>query len=181
MSPKTFKSFRTLTFILPLFFSIPLVRGVEPEKKISLTEIEKRMNSMQGILKAVLIEVADARNVGDLRKVNCLVMKLNAVKGLVRASENAHIVMLEATYDNDPCTTQSFAKKIVTYSDSLDEIAKSLDECSGAGTKSDGTTVVYIRPDETEPIIQESSPWNRGDNVGGADPYPVAPPASPYR
>ena len=155
---------------------------VKPEPEITVATVEKRMSSMREVLKRLLKEIAAARQAKDLRKVNCLLAKLNLVKGLLKASERAQVVMLEATYGKDMPTSRTYGKKIVEYGDNVDEIEKSIPECSGVEVRSEGTALVYIRPDEPELTVDETTPWDGWDEVnGGPENYPVVPPASPFR
>jgi hypothetical protein len=158
----------------------PSVKKAEPP--ISASAVEKRITSMREVLKRLLKELASARQANDVRRVNCLLAKLNLVKGLLKASERAQVVMLEATYGNDAATTQVYGKKIMTYGGSADEIERSIAECSGVEVRAEGTSLVYIRPDEPEIQTGEETPWDGSDvTTSGPESYPVVPPASPYR
>jgi hypothetical protein len=160
----------------------PAPAAAKPAPAVTVAAAEKKIVSMREILKRLLKEVAAAREANDVRRLNCLIAKLNLVKGLLKASERAQVTMLEATYANDAATGQTYGRKILTYGDSAEEIERSIDECSGVEVRSDGAAMVYVRPDTPELQPRDEAPWDTTVDVNsGPEGYPVVPPASPFR
>lgn len=176
------KWFVMLTVLMVWFVSMPLVwaeKGALKER--SLVQVERRITDMNAVLKKLYQEISRAKEKNDLHRVNCLLTKLNLVKGLLKASDRSKAVLLEAFYGNDTATARVYKAKVDSYADSAKEIERSMEECRGVRKVGEGTTLVYIRPEGgTELQPTEANPWDRGF-VPGADGYPAVPPASPYR
>lgn len=139
---------------------------------------------MNGTLNRLLKEVGHARDEGNLPRVNCLTVKLNLVKGLVKASEQAKIVLAETAYKHDSKTADAYGAKIKAYGESVAEVEQSIDECTGKENNKgeEGITLVYVRPEgEGNPLERESTNSLQSTPGISNDGYPVAPPASPFR
>ncbi len=159
----------------------PLFPADEGVKESSVAQVEKRIDGMNGILKKLYREVAKAKEENDIHRLNCLMTKLNLVKGLLKASERAKVVLMESFYGGDKPTAGLYLRKVNSYWDSAVEVDQSIPECKGAKTVGEGQSLVYIRP-EGEPGVepQEQSPWDY-EFLPGSEAYPVVPPASPFR
>jgi hypothetical protein len=159
----------------------PLFAAGEPLKESSLAAVDKRVTGMNDVQKKLYKEIAKAREENDIRRVNCLLTKLNLVKGLLKASDRAKAVLLEAFYGNDPETAGIYKTKIESYADSAKEVERSIDECRGVKTIGEGTTMVYIRPEGSADLQpSEAGPWD-WNFLPGSEGYPAVPPASPFR
>jgi hypothetical protein len=169
----------TLAFVFP--FAPPLFSKENEKKPMTVSSVDDQISQIRSTLKRVLEELARAKGSNDVKRVNCLQSKVNLVKGLLKASEKANIVFLEASYAKDASTAESYGRKIQMYAGSVEEISRSIDECSAAEVTSEGSTLVYIRPEEPELAVSETSPWGGTDGIGGTEGYPVVPPASPFR
>jgi hypothetical protein len=150
-------------------------------KEAAVTQAEKRIVGMEAIQKKLIREVAKAREENDIHRLNCLLTKLNLVRGLIKASDRAKVILLESFYGGDAGTAGLYLKKVNSYADSAAEVERSIPECAGLKTIGEGTTLVYINPGgEGEFAPSEKSPWD-WEFVPGAEGYPAVPPASPYR
>src|SRR6267142_2190653 len=103
------------------------------------------------------------------------------VTGLLKASERAKMVLMEASFMGDTKTAETYGAKLDAYHESAKEMEQSIQECSGTEGTSEGPAVVYIRPEAGGEIVSElTSPWD-WENVSGTQGFPVVPPASPFR
>jgi hypothetical protein len=148
---------------------------------INAPQVEKRITAVRDVVKRLLEEIAKARKTDDIRRINCLIAKLNLGKGLLKASEKAQLTFLEAASADDKETARVYGGKIVTYAENAGEIRKSIPECTGLEWKPGGTTVVYLKPEGFDVGAEDLNPWISTNIVPGAEGYPVVPPATPYR
>ena len=126
-------------------------------------------------------EVDLARTENDILRLNCLITKLNLVKGLIKASERSKIILVNALLKQDSVASAIYQKKMTTYYESTLELEKTIPECRALKEMPEGTTLVYIQPEgESELDISKTTPWDWGFNQG-AEGYPAVPPASPFR
>ena len=171
--------------VFGMVLCFPLVgyaaKELSPDKRVA--RVEKQIASMNGALKHLLKEVAKARQKNDIRRINCLLIKLNLVKGLLKASEKAKVVLMESSYSGDARTANAYGTKIESYHDSVTEIKKSMKECFGVKGVDEGATVVYIQPvgEAGEDVSKVVTAWDWDAAATGVAGYPVVPPGSPFR
>ena len=154
-----------------------------------LEKVDKEVAFIEGTLKKFLKEISSAREANDVRRLNCLMTKRDLVKGFLKASERAKVVLMESSFAGDGKTADIYGNKISSYSDNVGEIEKSIEECQGVEAKGEGTSVVYIRPADDaagDIFADDLSPWTGddlrpGDDLPGVEGYPAVPPASPFR
>jgi len=168
----------TVSFFSPL--STSWAAG-EKLKDGDVVQVDKQVTVMNNILIKLYKEIAKAKEQNEIHRLNCLTVKRNLVKGLLKAVELAKGLLMESFFDGDTDTAKLYKKKITSYSESASEVEKSIDECAGIKGTLEGTTLVYIRPEgEDELKSSQSSPWDWNYNPG-AEGYPAVPPASPFR
>jgi hypothetical protein len=160
---------------LRLAYSAP-----EVLKESAIAQVDKQIGDINGILKKLYRETAKAKEENDIHRYNCLLTKLNLVKGLVKASERAKGVLMDAFYGGDTDTSKIYLKKVNSYAESAKEVERSLSECAGVKTIGEGASLVYIRPEGEELQPGDQSPWD-WEFVPGQEGYPAVPPASPFR
>lgn len=149
--------------------------------RVNLKAVEQQVSGMGGILKQLLGAAKKAKEKNEVAKVNCLVVKINLVKGFMQAASRASMVLTEASFSDDQGTANAYASKITSYRKQVDEIGKSMDECSQTDAVREGTTLVYIRPEEgVETDQTEVAPWDWEEETGPEE-FPAVPPASPFR
>jgi hypothetical protein len=175
---------RLMPVALVCLLAVGASTGVAADKgtaKVKIKTVQKQISGMNNVLETLLLEAQKAKEKNDVRRLNCLLVKINLVKGLIQASDRAKLVMMEALYADDAETTQVYARKIDAYGKNVEEVGTSLDECSQIQASGEGTTLLYIRPEEgPEEGLTQASPWDWGAQTEPGD-YPVVPPASPYR
>jgi len=155
---------------------------VAKKEPVDLKTVDKQIAGMNGVLEKLLKEAQKAREKNDIRTLNCLLVKINLQKGLIKAASRARLVLLEAKFAEDPATASAYAEKIRSYRQSTEEIEKSMDECGRTGTTGEGTTFLYIRPEGVpETDLEETTPWDWEEETAPDEQYPVIPPASPFR
>ncbi len=172
----------TLCFAL-VFWVTPIFGQSKSSKvaPVNMRAVEKQIAGMSDVLKRLLLEAKKAKKKNEIAQVNCLVVKINLVKGFMQASSRANLVLTEASFSDDPVTANAYASKIASYRKQVDEIGKSVDECSQTDTVREGSTLVYIRPEEgVETDLTEIAPWDWEEETGPEE-FPVVPPASPFR
>ena len=136
---------------------------------------------MDDVLKQFLEAVAKAREENNVKALNCLVLKQNLVKRLIKASQRANDVLLEAAFAGDAKTTDLYAKRVDSYEQFVREVGKSKDKCLSVNATAAGTTTVYIRPKTAgEAKSGVTGPWEP-KTFDGSENYPVVPPGSPFR
>ena len=162
------------------FSFVAIAKEPSPEQRVAT--VEKQVTSMGKILKKLLKGVARARQLNDVGRLNCLMVKLNLVKGLMKASERAKIVLMEAAYGGDAKVAATYAQKVNAYDSSVDEIESSISECTGVDASGEGTSIVYIQPEGETGLGATGglSPFDFED-VDQPDDFPVVPPATPFR
>jgi hypothetical protein len=166
---------------LILYFCVPNLFAAPEVKDSKVVTVEANVEAMSKTLKRLYKELGEAKKKNELPRVNCLLAKINLVKGLLKAGERAKGVFLESHYVGDAQTASTYQAKVASYAGAAREIEKSIDECTSARKKEEGTTLVYIRPegDAAEEVF-EQSPWDWNDPPGSMQ-YPAVPPASPFR
>ena len=148
---------------------------------VNLKAVEKQVSGMGDVLKKLLTAAQKAKEKNEIKTLNCLVVKTNLVKGFMQAASRASLVLTEASFSGDHVTANAYASRIESYRKQVNEIGESIDECSEVGTVREGTTLVYIRPEEgVETDLTEIAPWDWEEETGPED-FPVVPPASPFR
>src|SRR5580765_5838050 len=136
MSSHPFKRvmFGFIPFVLTIAFFIfmsPTAHAKDTAAKpTTASNVDGRINSIRSVLKQLLGALAEAKKSNDIQRVNCLQVKLNLVKGLLKASEKANVVFLEASFSKDLATAEAYGKKVDMYGTSADDVAKSINECS---------------------------------------------------
>lgn len=153
-------------------------------KKINVENLGQKISSVIQIRERIQkkMELAEEESSEDkVKKVNCLLTKLNLVKGLLKASKHARTVILDALNEKDSKTAFVFQGKLNSYAESAKEVEKSIGECGKGFEAQEGTTLVYIRPEgEGEPPSSETSPWD-WNYAEGTEAFPTVPAASPFR
>ena len=156
-----------------------------PKKKpetASLVEVDRQIADMNSVLQKILGKLRKAREKNDIRQVNCLTPKLNIIKGLLTASERARIVLQAASAGGDTETAGAYARRIRLYRDRGAEVEKTPGECTGEEVERGGTTLVYVRPERGDGLESgEISPFDVESEAETPGPFPVIPPASPFR
>ncbi len=169
-----------LILVIGFCFSFSSV-GSEEEGDQLVAAVDKQVSRMTVSLRNVYKEVAEAKKKNDILLINCLMTKLNLLKGLLRASQRAKIVLMEAYFGGDMDTAKLYRGKVESYATSAKEIEDSLPECRGKEALKEGTRLVYLRPADERPVFVD--PWTPWDwsRTPGESGFPVVPPASPFR
>ncbi|HLG20995.1 MAG TPA: hypothetical protein VI895_14425 [Bdellovibrionota bacterium] len=177
-------SAKSVFVCLSFFLITARVEGAEPASPESrLKKAEISVSSIEGTLKKFVKAVAKAREENDIKRLNCLMTKMDLVKGFLKASERAKVVLMESSFAGDAKTADMYGQKIGAYGKNTSEIENSIEECYGVGGTGDGTTVVYIRPSGEGMESADGtvlSPFGE-DDLYPAEGYPAVPPASPFR
>lgn len=157
---------------------------IKPEQEassVNLKQVDEHVSRMGGILQRLLGVEKQARQENNIKRLNCVIPKKDAVKGLLKASERAKGVLLEATFQDDLPVAQTYAGKIRTYRKSAEEIEKTLEECDVKPSSDAGTSVVYLRPDGGPTLNAGTTNPFDVDGASGIGSLPVVPPGSPFR
>ena len=145
------------------------------------TQSKEKIAEIEAIHTRLEVQLKKAEGTNDLRQVNCILTKLNLVKGLLKASQRSTLVLTRAYIDQDQKMTAIYQKRVDDYRANAVELESSMDECLDPNAVDRRSMLVLIRPEGAgEPAYQDMSPW-AWDYVEGSDNLPTIPPASPYR
>jgi hypothetical protein len=169
-----------------VFFCASIFAAEKATPEIRLAKAGGEITTMEKVLKLFYEEVRKARKDDDVRRLNCLLEKLDLVRGFIKAAQRAKDVVTESAYGGDDTTAEAYLEKILAYAKHVSELEKSKSECFNGSTQpEEGTTLVYIRPAQEEIAGLETdkslTPSDPGQGTASVEGYPVVPPASPYR
>ena len=78
---------------------------------------KEKVNAIESVYTRMEVQMGKAQNQNDIRQVNCILTKLNLVKGLLKASQRASLVLTKAFVDSEQKTVDMYKKRIVDYHD----------------------------------------------------------------
>lgn len=166
------KSFATLAVFYSLFVYADLA-SIQKESK-------GKVDAIESIYTRLEVQMSKAQNQNDIRQVNCILTKLNLVKGLLKASQRASLVLTKAYVDNQGKTVDMYKKRVTDYHDSAATLESSMDECLPERRGDAAATMVFIRPEGDSALaFGDTSPFAWSYETPGT--FPVIPPASPFR
>jgi len=129
---------------------------------------------MREILTRVIKLLEEAREERDVVKLNCVNEKLTAIKGLLRVSEQADVLLQEALARRDTEISSHEFEKIMIAEHKSDQLATESEGCVGE-------QAVYAGDTEVEVVIEGGAPEDTTDNFGGIEVITRPPAASPYQ
>lgn len=143
---------------------------------------KSKIDAIDVILTRLELQLSKAEEQNEMRQVNCILTKVNLVKGLLKSSQRASLILTRAYIDNQSKISQTYQKRIEDYHASAVELEASLDECIPRRRSSLAAFLVFISPlgAGAFDFFKDISPWSNS-YIEDAENLPVIPPASPFR
>jgi hypothetical protein len=104
---------------------------------------------MKAILSKVLKYLSDARDQGDVVKLNCVNEKLTAIKGLLRVSELSDVQLQEALARRDGDAANHEYEKVAIALRKCEQLLAESEACVGELSVYAGDTEVQVETDES--------------------------------
>lgn len=143
--------------------------------------VKEKISQIDAIVTRLEVQLGKAESANDLTQVNCILSKVNLVKGLLKASQRSALVLTKAYIDQNDKMTGVYQKRVQDYRDNAVELEAAMNECLGVAPLDRRSTLVLIRPEGGQELgYADTSPW-AWDYVEGAESIPAIPAASPYR
>lgn len=151
------------------------IEQVPDDAKVELAQ--EAVGRMRSILSAGLAHLADARKAKDVVKLNCVNDKLIAIKGLLRVSEQADVVLQESLTRNDSAAAAHEYEKIIIARYKAEKLLSEIETCVGELAVYSGDTDIEID------VIEVSDKAVTSGDEYIYDPVAVErpPAASPYQ
>jgi len=142
--------FAALGVVLPAAAEEKTEVVVEEVSEVQVPDSEKASHAstslgrMKQILAKVLSHLAEARDDHDVVKLNCVNAKLTSVKGLLRASEMAHVALQEALVRKDTGVSEHEFDKISISIRKCEQLLADSEACVGQLAVYAGDTKVEV-------------------------------------
>jgi hypothetical protein len=91
--------------------------------------VNKQISTMKSIVLRLEKETQMARDKNDVIRVNCLIIKLNLTRSLLKACERSFPILERAFSKKDSETSRLYLAKTESYFYSAREVEKSIYEC----------------------------------------------------
>ncbi|MCB0308091.1 MAG: hypothetical protein KDD48_01860 [Bdellovibrionales bacterium] len=149
---------------------------------VAVKKVNKiKIDAIEEIYTRLELQLAKAESQNDIHQINCILNKVNLVKGLLKASQRSLLVITKAYVDHQDKVVSLYEQKIKDYLKNAKDLEASLEKCIPSSSDEMGPMLVLIRPESSTDLeFGDLSPWSE-DYIESAQNLPVVPPASPFR
>ena len=136
--------------VLPTPYSREEIEELTPEQCVQ--KGAEHLGHMRDVLKIVTKYLDDARTKHDVIKLNCVNEKASGVKGLLKASEQADMSLLEAVGRHDIGRTRHEYDKIAVADIRSDQLLAECEACVGELSVYSGETTIDVTGGDDQQI-----------------------------